>query len=205
MTLLSLSYRERNQWRIWRYIQHLLAPQSQSNSGQWRPHINKRRHGPCKLLYAQSNSQVDVFLINIFITPSENTYPDRAYLKATLNDGKDAKLTHYSSTVFYIDTPNVIDETQGELNHGRKRWRDIAKQSKEIDMIHSCLHSDSFTPHCYMLNRLVMKIKLSHSKNVFSLLAPDTMVGCRSIIPFAALLVRKIKLNQQFHWPMKKP
>jgi hypothetical protein len=45
-------------------------------------------------------SQVDVSLNDTLITPSENTYPIRAYLEATLNYGDEAKLGHLTAGLF---------------------------------------------------------------------------------------------------------
>ena len=49
-------------------------------------------------------SQVDVSLNDTLVSPSENTYPYRAFFEATLNYGKDAKEGHLSSALFYGDT-----------------------------------------------------------------------------------------------------
>ena len=58
-------------------------------------------------------SQVDVLLNNTLVTPSENTYPYRAYIESTLNYGREAKTTHLTSTLYYQDTANQMNSLEG--------------------------------------------------------------------------------------------
>ena len=84
-------------------------------------------------------SQVDVSLNDTLVTPSENTYPYRAYIEATLNYGREAKKSHLTSAMFYRDSSNHFDDTQGDGNSGMKIRREVTSRSKEVDMI-GCLH-----------------------------------------------------------------
>ena len=45
-------------------------------------------------------SQVDISLNDTLVTNSENTYPYRAYLEATLNYGREAKKSHLTSAFY---------------------------------------------------------------------------------------------------------
>jgi hypothetical protein len=139
-------------------------------------------------------SQVDVSLNDTLITPSENTYPYRAYLEATLNYGTDAKQDHLSAACFESDTPPNVAATSGSDNNGLKIRRQIASGSQELDMI-GRLHSDIFAQDRYLLNGIDLKIKLTPSKDSFNLIGHDPTIGFKSIITHATLVVRKAKLN----------
>ena len=139
-------------------------------------------------------SQVDVSLNDTLITSSENTYPYRAYLEATLNYGEEAKRGHMTAALFYKDTPNSIDDTQGDGNSGLKIRRNVASQSQELDLM-GRLHCDIFAQDRYMLNGIDVKVKLVPSKDSFNIIAHDIAVGYKSVITHATLVVRKAKLN----------
>ena len=49
-------------------------------------------------------SQVDVSLKDTLISPSQNTYPYRAYVESTLSYGRDAKKSHLTSALYYRDS-----------------------------------------------------------------------------------------------------
>ena len=63
---------------------------------------------PANLFLHSLFSQVDVSLNDTVITPSENTYPYRAYIEATLSYGEEAKKGHLSAALYVKDTPNKI-------------------------------------------------------------------------------------------------
>lgn len=69
-------------------------------------------------------SQVDVSLNDTLISPSENTYPYRAYIEATLNYGRDAKISQLTAGLFYWDSSHHFDDTQGNDNSGLKVRRE---------------------------------------------------------------------------------
>lgn len=56
-------------------------------------------------------------------------------MESTLNYGKNAKSTHMTSDLYYLDAPNPFGDTQGGVNKGLKRRRDIIKEIKEMDMM----------------------------------------------------------------------
>lgn len=139
-------------------------------------------------------SQVDVSLNDTLITPSENTYPYRAYIEATLNYGEDAKNGFLSAALFFKDTAFYLDDVKGDDNTGLKQRRQLASKSHEMDMM-GRLHSDIFAQDRYMLNGVDVKIKLTPSKYNFNLMAEDQTVGYKSVITYATLVVRKAKIN----------
>ena len=139
-------------------------------------------------------SQVDVSLNDTLVTPSENTYPYRAYIEATLNYGREAKKSHLTSAMFYRDSSNHFDDTQGDGNSGMKIRRELTSRSKEVDMI-GRLHCDIFHQERYLINGVNVKIKLIPSKNVFHLMAPAPFANYQTLITYASMFVRKVRLN----------
>ena len=69
-------------------------------------------------------SQVDVSLSDTLISPSENTYPYRAYIEAALNYDRDAKKSQLTAGLFYRDSSHHFDDTQGNDNSGLKVRRE---------------------------------------------------------------------------------
>ncbi|KAK7098204.1 hypothetical protein V1264_002556 [Littorina saxatilis] len=139
-------------------------------------------------------SQVDISLNDTLVTNSENTYPYRAYLEATLNYGREAKKSHLTSAMYYRDSSNHLDETEGDDNWGLKVRREQTMRSREADMM-GRLHADIMHQERYMMIGVDVKIRLIPSKNIFHLMSPDPFDGFRTVITHASLFVRKIKLN----------
>lgn len=137
-------------------------------------------------------SQVDVSLNGTVVSPSENTYPYRAYLETELSYNAEAKNGFLSAALYAKDTPGHLDDAQGDDNLGLKARREATARSAERDMI-GRLHSDMFTQERYLLNGVDVKIKLTPSKETFHLIGPAA--GFKTVITHASLLVRKAKLN----------
>lgn len=139
-------------------------------------------------------SQVDVSLNDTLVTSSENTYPYRAYIEATLNYGGEAKKGPLTATMYYKDTPDQLDDNQGNGNEGLMTRRQLTTQSREVDLC-GRLHCDIFHQQRFLINHVDVKIRLIPSKDTFNLIAPDPYQGFRSVITHASLFVRKVKLN----------
>ena len=139
-------------------------------------------------------SQVDVTLNDTLVTPSENTYPYRAYIEALINYSREAKQGHLSSALFYRDSANHFEDVQGDENKGMKTRQELTSRSREVDMM-GRLHVDFFHQERYMLNGVDVKIKLTPSKSEFNLMGPSPFPDYRSVITHASLFVRKVKLN----------
>ena len=139
-------------------------------------------------------SQVDISLNDTLITPNENTYPYRAYLEATLNYGREAKTSHLFSALFYRESSNHLNDTQGNANKGLRTRRDLSAGSRDMDMM-GRLHGDIMHQERYMINGVDVKIRLIPSKSAFHLMAHDAAAGNKSVIIHASLFVRKVKLN----------
>ena len=139
-------------------------------------------------------SQVDILLNGTLITSSDNNYPYRAYIEATLNHGRDAKRSHLTTAFYYRDTQGVLDSTQGNANHGLEVRRDLTAGSREVDMI-GRLHADIMHQERYMLNGVDVKITLNPSKNEFNLMAHDPDTGFKAVLTHVSLFVRKARLS----------
>ena len=137
-------------------------------------------------------SQVDVLLNDTLVTPSENTYPYRAYIESTLNYGREAKETHLTSALYYQDTAAQLDSRDETLNAGFKKRHDHAHQGRVVDM-EGRLHCDIFHQNRLIMNGVDLKIRLIPSKSSFNLIGPDETY--RSIITHASFFARKIRLN----------
>ena len=137
-------------------------------------------------------SQVDVLLNDTLVTPSENTYPYRAYIESTLNYGREAKETHLTSALYYQDTAEQLDSRDETLNAGFKKRHDHAHQGRVVDM-EGRLHCDIFHQNRLLMNGVDVKIRLIPSKSSFNLIGPAE--NYRSIITHASFFARKIRLN----------
>ena len=137
-------------------------------------------------------SQVDVLLNNTLVTPSENTYPYRAYIESTLNYGREAKTTHLTSALYYQDTASQMNSLDGDNNAGFRERHARAVAGRDVDMI-GRLHCDIFHQERYLLNNVDIKIRLIPSKNTFNIMAAGD--NFKSIISHASMFVRKVRLN----------
>ena len=137
-------------------------------------------------------SQVDVLLNNTLVTPSENTYPYRAYIESTLNYGREAKTTHLTSALYYQDTASQMNSLNGDNNAGFRERHARAVAGRDVDMI-GRLHCDIFHQERYLLNNVDVKIRLIPSKNTFNIMAAAD--NFKSIISHASMFVRKVRLN----------
>lgn len=88
--------------------------------------------------------QADVSLKGTLITASGNTYAYRAYLESALNYSEDAKRSHLTTTPFYLDATNFLDNTKGDPKIGLNIRRQVISQSQEMDMIRR-LHSNIYS------------------------------------------------------------
>ena len=79
-------------------------------------------------------------------------------------------------------------ETTALSNDGFVKRRNIAKRSREFDMM-GRLHADIFFQDRYMLNEVNVKIKLIPSKNAFCVMGAGKVV-----ITHASLFARKVKI-----------
>ena len=138
-------------------------------------------------------SQVDVLLNDTLVTPSENTYPYRAYIESVLNYGHEAKTTHLTSALFYQDTAGHFESRIGDENLGYGKRRELTAGSRTVDMM-GRLHCDIFNQERYLINGVDVKIRLVPSKANFNLMSAAD-APFKSTITHASLFVRKVRLN----------
>ena len=138
-------------------------------------------------------SQVDVLLNDTLVTPSENTYPYRAYIESTLNYGREAKTTHLTTALYYQDTASRLESLNEAENLGFDARKQQARRGRDVDMI-GRLHCDIFHQERYLLNGVDVKIRLIPSKSTFNLMAAAD-ANFKSVISHASLFVRKVRLN----------
>ena len=170
---------------------HVMAKVTRADGSNLAPNAEV---GPVNLFLHSLFSQVDVSLNDTVITPSENTYPYKAYIETVLNRGIEAKKGHLTAACYYKDTAGKMDETQATDNEGLQKRVALAAGSDELDMM-GRIHADIFSQERYLLNGVDVKIKLSPSKDSFNLIAHDAAAGYKTVITQASLLVRKAKLN----------
>ena len=136
---------------------------------------------------------MDVLLNNTLVTPSENTYPYRAYIESTLNYGREAKTTHLTSALYYQDTASQMNSLNADNNAGFRERHARAVAGRDVDMI-GRLHCDIFHQERYLLNGVDVKIRLIPSKSTFNLMAAAD-ANFKSIITHASMFVHKVRLN----------
>ncbi len=152
--------------------------------------------GPVNLLFHTLWSQIDVHLNDKLITPSENTYPYKAYLETLLSYGYDAKASQLASQLWYDDVGSLnsidpYDETD-PVNTGFVERSKLFSTSKSVEM-YGRLHCDIFQQERYLPHGVKMKIKLTPSSEAFHLMS-DTN-AYTTVIQDASLFVRMVKLN----------
>ena len=148
--------------------------------------------GPVNNFLHSLFSQVDVSLNGTLITSSTNTYAYRAYLETLLSYGTDTKSSQLTSALFYKDEAGRMDEPV-DRNSGSTARQAFAATSREIDMI-GRIHSDIFFQERYMLNEVNVRIKLIRSNDSFCLMVTGDE-QFKTVVTFASLLIRKVKIS----------
>ena len=124
----------------------------------------------------QSN---DVSLNNVNVSPATSTYPYRSYIETHLNYGTDAKKSRIQAAMCFIDDnmrgSNPIPDSSSERNMGPNRRHVICTVKPAFDMI-GPLHVDVFNQSKWMLNGVMMKVRLTHRKYAFVLMAKSDVI-----------------------------
>ncbi|XP_074845231.1 uncharacterized protein F54H12.2-like [Carettochelys insculpta] len=136
-------------------------------------------------------SQLDVTLAEHVISQSNNCYPYRAFIESVLNYSEDTLATQFSAGLFYKDTPGQHKKTELDGgNQGIVRHARLTALSRTIELL-GHLHSDLFFQEKLLLNRVDVKIKLTHSKDAFCLMG-EAAEGFKLCIVSASLFVKKV-------------
>lgn len=141
-------------------------------------------------------SQLDVTLNDVTVSSASNLYPYRAYISTHLNFGYDAKTSKLESAMYFIDDNlTSADPIDGDnRNTGLVRRHQLCTASKTFDMVGQ-LHGDVFFQNRYMMNGVTMKIRLSRTKDAFSIMGVTGAPDCRIEIISAKLFIRKLKIT----------
>ena len=105
-------------------------------------------------------SQVDVTLGDKLISPSENTYPYRAFFSTLFSDSREALDLTGDLTMFKRDTPGKFNVVTGGENVGFKARRDAIAGSKSVDLF-GRLHTEISETGRFLPPSIPIKIKLT--------------------------------------------
>jgi hypothetical protein len=150
--------------------------------------------GPENLTLHSLWSQVDVFLNDTLITPSNNTYPYRAYLETLLSYGEDAKKSFLQLAMFFKDKAGHMDAMHA-ANTGLRDRRQFINGGRPVELF-GRLHVDLFHQDRLLVNGVGMKLRLVRSKDAFVLHSNDGE-QFKINIQDVSLYVRKVKVNPQ--------
>ena len=157
---------------------------------------NADQVGPVNNFLHSLFSEVEVSLNGTMISTSTGTYPYRAYIENLLNFGTEAKESQLSSELFYKDTAGLMDFANplaADGNHGLTKRAEFTNRNGVVDLMGK-IHSDIFYIDRYMMNEVNVKLKLSRSKDLFSLMWTGD-IAFRVVIVSASMFVRKVKLS----------
>ena len=153
--------------------------------------------GPVNLLLHSLFSEVDVKLNDVLITSTNNTYAYRAYLETLLTYGSESKSTQLSSSLYYKDTPDKMDDADplvATANVGLKKRYGYISEGKTVDML-GRLHTDLFYQQKFLPNDVTIRIRLIRSKNNFCLMSATPDDNFKIHISDCKIFVRKVKLS----------
>ena len=131
--------------------------------------VENENFSVCNLFAHSIFSQIDLEIDSQNLTVSDHLYPYKAYLETLLSYGNDAKKSHLTTSIFSQDTAYCYDETEG-LNIGYNTRKKVVQNSKLFDFCISP-HIDFFQTPRYLLPGISFKLKLSRSKDAFSIIS----------------------------------
>ena len=153
--------------------------------------------GPVNLFLHTLFSDVDVSLNETSVTSSNNTYAYRAYIETLLSYGSTAKQSQLTSQLYYKDNAGALEEinpyNDDAVNKGFVARSQFTNESRVVDMIGG-IHSDLVFQDKYLLNDVVVRIRLSRNKDTFCLMS-DAAATFKVKILDCKLYVRKVKIS----------
>ena len=136
--------------------------------------------------------------VDVYLTPSTNTYAYRAYIETLLSYGPDAKGTQLTSQLWHKDTTTRMDAVEiadgPAANESFVARRTNILRSQLVDMI-GRLHVDLFLQDKFLINGVDVKIRLVRSKPTFALMAGGPNPDYKINIVNATLFAKKATLN----------
>jgi hypothetical protein len=136
-------------------------------------------------------SDVSVNLNGKLISPPISLYPYRAYIKILLSYGPAAKESQLTGVMWYKDTQGHQDITTAD-NKGFTSRKALTAQSKSVQIMGK-LHLDLFCQENYLLNHVILKIKVRQSRDVLALMTDVDNYKIK--IKDLALFVRNVQLS----------
>jgi len=150
---------------------------------------------PVNLFLHSLFSQVDISLNGMLVMTASDTYGYRAYIETLLSYGKDAKELQLSCSYFYKDRAGKFDNlgvaADNDTDAGYMWRNQFIRESQSVDMI-GRIHADQFFQERYLLNEVNVKVKLTRSRDAFSLMG---VAQHKVVIEEVILYVQKIKLS----------
>ena len=101
------------------------------------------------------------------VSPPNNAYAYRSYIETLLNYRSAAKKSHFTSALWYTDTPGKMDAANDE-NEGLSNHRNLMDEEKNIDMI-GYLHCDVFNQDKLLINGVEVRVG-SYDHEIFFVL-----------------------------------
>lgn len=149
--------------------------------------------GPENLLLHSLWSQIDLFLNDVLVTASTNTYPYKAYLQTLLSYGREAKQTRLQTSLWHKDTRGQLDAAHNN-NAGLAARRRRVSESRTIELIDRP-HLDLFHQDKLFLNGVNLKMKLTRSRDSFCLHSTIDGAAFKVKLESVSLFVRKVKVS----------
>lgn len=137
-------------------------------------------------------SQVDTYLNQKLISPPNNTYGYRSYIETLLSYGPNAKNSHLTAGMWYMDTPHQVNSKDID-NKGYQTRKKLTLNSREIDLIGK-IHGDLFNQEKFLLGGVELRLRFVRARNSFCLLSAGDLKGKIEILE-ATLLVRRAKIS----------
>ena len=151
--------------------------------------------------------EVTVHLGDKVVSEASNAYPYRAYLETLLSMRNDTQETQSTTSLFYKDTAGHMDSRTSEDGVGRNTGLvtrgAFTNLSEPVEML-GRLHSDILFQDRFLISNVPMKIKLTRSKDRFSLMAPAGAGEYMVRIHSAVLYYRSVAVKESIRLAQEK-
>ncbi|XP_011630458.1 uncharacterized protein F54H12.2-like [Pogonomyrmex barbatus] len=150
--------------------------------------------GPENHLLHSMFNQIDVYFNQKLVSPPNNAYAYRAYVKALLNYSSPAKTSHLTSSLWDTDEPGHIDALleSGTSNQVLVRRARYVQGGRSLDLI-GHLHCDVFNQDKFLINGVEVRMRLVRSRDTFCLMEANSTSKIH--ILDASLLTRRAKIS----------
>ncbi|KAL6416840.1 hypothetical protein ACFW04_013130 [Cataglyphis niger] len=150
--------------------------------------------GPVNHFLHSIFNQIDVYFNQKLVSPPNNAYAYRAYIKALLNYSSPAKTSHLTSCLWDADTPGRMDEPveSKTANFALVRRAHYIRGGRALDLI-GHLHCDVFNQDKFLINGVEVRLRFVRSKDLFCLMESNGSSSKIHILD-ASLFVRRAKI-----------